>query len=170
MVLNFNAQDTQTLHAMNKDQVIDILEQTKGRFLENEVSLLVSDANERSLTHKFAEYMQTVIGHEWSVDCEYNRSGSDPKKIDELRRIVGNNTTTYETKSKTIYPDIIVHRRGKQGPNLLVIEAKKDATTKERELDIAKLKVIQGAYDYSFAVFMDFKLSTKNIDVVFTVV
>ena len=154
---------------MSKDEVVSILEQAKTCFLKSEGALFTNDANERSLTHKFAEYMQMVIGHEWSVDCEYNRSGSDPKKIDVLRRIVGDNTTTYETKSKTIYPDIIVHRRSKQGPNLLVIEAKKDATTKERELDTTKLKVIQDTYGYSFAVFMDFKVSTKN-DIVFTVV
>ena len=167
MVLIFNARDTQTLHAMNNDQVIDILEQTKERFLENEVSLLASDANERSLTHKFAEHMQTIIGREWSIDCEYNRFGSDPKKIDELKRIVGENTTTYETKPRTVYPDIIVHRRGEQGPNLLVVEAKKDATAKERELDIAKLKVIQSTYNYSFAVFIDFKIKFKDIEMSF---
>ena len=38
------------------------------------------DANERSLTHKLAEYLQCEFP-DWHVDCEYNRHGLDVKRL-----------------------------------------------------------------------------------------
>lgn len=147
---------------MNKEQIENILEQAKNCFLEKDQHLLSVEANERSLTHKFAEHLQNILGCKWDVDCEYNRDGTDPKKISEIIKIVGENTTTDKTNAKTVYPDIIVHKRGKDGPNLLVIEAKKDATPKKRAEDIDKLKKIQEQYGYTFMVFMDFKIKKEK--------
>src|SRR5437016_1139810 len=135
---------------MNHSQVEQILEDTKRRFLAADEYLLAADVNERSLTHKFAEHLQSLVGKEWSVDCEYNRYGDDAKKIDEIKGIVGLQVSTDETKSRTVYPDIIVHKRGPQGPNLLVIEAKKDASDYDREADWRKLERLRGKYQYSF--------------------
>jgi hypothetical protein len=110
---------------MNRKQIEELLEEAKLRFLRDEAYLLVADVNERSLTHKFAEHLQAILGREWSVDCEYNRYGTDTKTIEDVKEIVGRSAATDETRAKTVYPDIIVHRRGVEGPNVLVIEAKK---------------------------------------------
>ena len=77
--------------------------------------------------------------------------------------MVGKDTTTSETKTRTVYPDIIVHKRGLEGPNLIVIEAKKDATVKEKSDDVKKLKIIKEKYNYKFAIFVNFKIKTKEI-------
>lgn len=155
---------------MNKKQIMNILEQAKIRFLENDLYLFSVVANERSLTHKFAEYLQIAIGCSWNVDCEYNRYGNDSKKIHEIKKLIdprGDNISIDDTEAKTVYPDIIVHKRGLNGSNLLVIEAKKDASDEKSRGDKEKLKKIQVEYRYSFAVFINFKTENKEIEWLF---
>lgn len=57
---------------------------------------------------------------DFDVDCEYNRDGVAPKKIGHL----GLYPDDDDTEAETVFPDIIVHRRGTE-QNYLVIEAKK---------------------------------------------
>ena len=93
-------------------------------FRHRDSHLLLVNANERAMTHKFAEHLQSALGDEWNVDCEYNRDGEIPKALHNLGR---QRVRKDDSNADTVFPDIIVHRRGKAGPNLIVIEAKKDA-------------------------------------------
>ena len=43
--------------------------------LVKDQDLLALQANERSISHKLAEYLRKEIGEEYDVDCEYNRLG-----------------------------------------------------------------------------------------------
>jgi hypothetical protein len=43
-----------------------------NKLMEFDDFLLEKDVNERSITHKLAEYMQQEF-KDWDVDCEYNR-------------------------------------------------------------------------------------------------
>ena|SRR2546426_10439917 len=149
---------------MNQEKIERVLERAITDVLANDAYLFEANVNERSLTHKFAEHLQAAVGRDWSVDCEYNRYGDDAKKIEEVKHIVGSLVATDETKSRTVYPDIIVHRRGAAGPNLLVIEAKKDASKGEREADWAKLERIKQQYGYSFAAFINFLTGQAKIE------
>lgn len=142
---------------MDEQTVKNIIGATKTAFLDSESYLLRVNANERSMTHKFAECLQSIFGHEWDVDCEYNRFGQNTKMIDEIQYIVGTDTDTAETVARTVYPDIIVHKRGEEGPNLLVIEAKKDADANDVEKDTQKLRVLKRTFEYKFAVFLNFE-------------
>ena len=83
-----------------------------------ERDLLEADANERSITHKLAEYLQGVFP-EWNVDCEYNRLGDKIKRLPAAQP-----SSTDDTQGRSIFPDIIVHRR-RTNENLLVVEVKK---------------------------------------------
>jgi predicted transposase YbfD/YdcC len=65
---------------MNKKQIEIIMEQAIIRFLEDDSYLLSVEVNERSLTHKFAEHLQAIIGCPWNVDCEYNRFGNQGRE------------------------------------------------------------------------------------------
>lgn len=94
--------------------------------------LFVVDANERSLTHKFAEYLQEKF-KEWNVDCEYNRDGIDKKELQSFKK----NISSDDTDAVTVYPDIIIHHRGTKD-NLVVIEAKKTSST-DKDNDKGKL-------------------------------
>jgi len=43
------------------------------KLLQNDSLLVELNANERSITHKLAEYLQLEFAA-WNVDCEYNRN------------------------------------------------------------------------------------------------
>ena len=71
--------------------------------------LFANDLNERSITHKFAEYLQHQFP-EWNVDCEYNRDHHDPKRLDLPSR---HDISGDDVNAKTVFPDIIIHERGR---------------------------------------------------------
>ncbi len=48
--------------------------------ISNDAYLLANNLNERSITHKLAEYYQYLFSS-WNVDCEYNRNLGSKKKI-----------------------------------------------------------------------------------------
>lgn len=114
-----------------------------GKLLQEDRVLLELDANERSITHKLAEYIQEeFVG--WHVDCEYNRDGHRSKRVR-----LDHDIPPADTDAQTVYPDVIVHKRGTPN-NLLVIEAKK-STTASVSMDRAKLRAYKSDLEYRFA-------------------
>ena len=101
------------------------------------------DANERSITHKLAEYLQDEFPV-WNVDCEYNRRG------DKVKRLVTNfaSIDPMDTEAKTVFPDITVHRR-QTDQNLIALEVKK-AGGRENTNDIKKLCAFTEPQDYHY--------------------
>ena len=135
-----------------------------SKLLEKDHYLLKKKANERSITHRLGIYLQEVFP-EWDVDCEYNLDGDDPKRlerfIDELwyeYQRLGVALTDRElqqgTEDTTVFPDIIVHKRGTEC-NLLVIEAKKNPMTKRDKIrDRVKLSKYVEQFGYKHALFL----------------
>ncbi len=79
-------------------------------------------------------------------DCEYNRKGfNDPKWLDGYP----GRTSTRDSKGSTTFPDIIVHLRGVDLANLLVIEVKKSTNPEKDELDQWKLNKFVVSNDYT---------------------
>lgn len=118
------------------------------RFFHEDKDLLHRDANERSITHKLAEHLQLQF-HDLKVDCEYNRYFVDPKKL------CGDN----------IVPDIVVHERGCDRRNALVIEVKKlngDEETKD-ERKLRGLTSRTCGYGYALGVFLVFDVHGKTL-------
>lgn len=149
-----------------KEVEMAVIESLK-RLVHDDRYLLENDVNERSLSHRFAIYLQERVDkwkEDWKVDCEYNRIGEDqfdPKKINLLKSEA---VDLDDTDARTVFPDIIVHLRGvsgKNGGNLLVVEFKKstskvsDAFDREDKLP-AYLKQLR----YFYAAFV--KLKCKN--------
>lgn len=64
-----------------------------------------------------------------------------------------------------MYPDIIVHHRGKK-ENLLVIEVKKNATPSSKRKDVKKLQVYLESDNlrYEFGVFLNVRTETQTFD------
>lgn len=133
-------------------------------FKEHDLSLLIDDVNERSISHRFAICLERVITPpRWppalQVDCEYNRDVTRPelpysKKLTFRSEMPGK--PTYEdAEAVTVFPDIIVHRR--QLPeNLLVIEIKKQGRNKKAE-DFDKREKVPAYLNqlkYRFGVFL----------------
>jgi hypothetical protein len=117
--------------------------------------LLKNNASERSITHKFAEHLQYVIGNSYNVDCEYNRNVDElnnHKKLHILRSKISEigrefsgehyigKSNDEEYCNLSVYPDIIVHKRGNNNNNLLAIEVKKSASNINEKYDFFKLE------------------------------
>jgi hypothetical protein len=129
-------------------------------FCQEDKDLLQRNANERSITHKIAEHLQREFA-EYHVDCEYNRRG---KEVKRLKTLCCQSVSPDATESVTVYPDIIVHERGKQ-LNLLVIEAKKSNNRNGQEFDDLKLTEFTGSdeYRYEFGLFLILDITDKCV-------
>ena len=93
-----------------KEKVIDSIKE----LYSEDYYIIDNDVSERSITHKLAIYLQNQFT-EYDVDCEYNRNMRNPKEITFIER---------NTRNR-VFPDIIVHKRGKISNNLIIFEIKK---------------------------------------------
>lgn len=143
---------------MEKAELENLLKKAIDKLLSKDRYLLEHDVNERTITHKLAmyitEFAKYINGFDWDIDVEYNRNKDKSKGIlnaDNL--IVG------------VYPDILIHKRGKdnfcdwRNNNLLIIELKKNASTKGKSKDIDKIQrfINQSPYYYNYGMFINFK-------------
>lgn len=120
------------------------LERACNRLAETDRILFERKANERSLSHKLAIYLQDEVKNweeGWDVDCEFNRDAQDTgedyaKQLDLVQKLPSMMTDVHDDDATTVFPDIIVHKRG-PGNNLLVVEVKKD-TAPPRKIDFDK--------------------------------
>ena len=113
------------------DKVIGAL----GVFYARETFLLEKDAGERALAHRLAVHLESRF-RGWDVDCEYNRLG-------ERRLLLPKATivSTDDDVGKSIYPDIVVHRRTVP-ENLLAIEIRKGGNYQPLDHDRHKLRAL----------------------------
>jgi hypothetical protein len=141
--------------AVKQSDVEARLKKAEEKLLRTDRFLLENDVNERSITHKLAQYLQEEFFPEWDVDCEYNRVGTEEmaKKLD----LKAEPSCTDDTHARTVYPDIIVHHRGKEYENLLVIEAKKNSSPAGTSRDEEKLKAFGKELGYKYCVLVTFE-------------
>lgn len=120
-----------------------------SELLNNDQDLLGIDANERSITFRFAMYLQQHFP-DWTVDCEYNRDGTEPKRLGHLELY----PDSEDDEAKTVFPDVIVHRRGTRN-NYLVLEFKKSTSRVDRQIDLRKLRGYKQQLGYEHALFVE---------------
>jgi len=127
-------------------------------FVLRDFYLLNHDLHERTLTHKLAEYLQPLFP-DWNVDCEYNRDGHDPKRVRLAARELQN-----EDEGSNVFPDIIIHRRGTNDHNILVIEAKKSRDRGEGvdELDRQKVEAFIHDLRYQYGALVVFHIADEG--------
>ena len=126
---------------------IDVEERTQRAFdaLEHhDLHLLMANVSERTICARLAEHLRSVFP-EYHVDVEYNRHGMDPKQI----------AVNPAGENKLVYPDVIVHHRGNDDGNLLVMELKKSTNPQSRDDDRSKLKHCVKKFGYEFALLVD---------------
>lgn len=120
------------------------------RLMEFDAHLLQVDVNERTLTHRFAVYLQEQL-RDWHVDCEYNRNGPDPKRLilHDLQPAAD------DTIGQTVFPDVIVHMRDTP-QNYVVIEFKKTSSRIPDRVDLHKLQAFKHdvRLRYEYALFV----------------
>ena len=130
-------------------------------FYTKEALLIKYHVSERALTHKLAEHLQKLFPRH-DVDCEYNKVGDgDPKRLDFL---MGNDPDCPHDCDRcrnnkcVIFPDIIVHHRGKDD-NLLVIEAKTAWGRQSQERDFTKLAKLTASEEYHYQLGIAFRFA-----------
>ena len=141
-------------NTVSREDIEKNLDVSWKRLIDKDASLLENDLAERCIAHRFAVYLEGVFPG-WDVDCEYNRDGNWVKEIplsDDCRELL--------RKSERVSPDIIVHRRGDPGPNLLAIEIKKHGQAGE-DCDLAKLRGYMSVFGYSYGLYICFRTKTK---------
>jgi hypothetical protein len=140
---------------MTEDMVKKAIQLSIEKLMLNDLDLLTINANERSISHRIALYLE-IFFNGWNIDCEYNRDGVDPKRLHiEKRKIESDNTD-----ATTVFPDIIVHKRGTD-QNILVIEIKKTSSTEKDEYDLGKLSAFKTELSYQFAVFLKLGVASE---------
>src|SRR5437879_441983 len=87
-------------------QVAERVRDAIEMLLERDHDLLANDVNERTIAHRLAIYLEPFLNAP-HVDCEYNRDGHKPKKLN----LTPAGVETDDTDATTVFPDIIVHRR-----------------------------------------------------------
>jgi hypothetical protein len=130
------------------ERIAESLNRAIDLLLKRDKELLVLDANERSITHKLAEYLQAEF-KDWHVDCEYNRIREAAKHI----HLPSGEVRPDDTNAITVFPDIIVHKRNTP-ENLLVIEVKKSTNPQGEEFDVSKLHAFKAELGYRHAAFV----------------
>jgi hypothetical protein len=104
-----------------------------GEFYAREGTLFDKDLGERALTHRMAVHLERQFDG-WEVDCDYNRLGERLLKLPH-----GTIVSTDDELGKSIFPDIVVHRRAVP-ENLLAVEVRKASNHQPIEHDHHKLR------------------------------
>jgi hypothetical protein len=146
---------TERKQTVNREDLKKHVDKAISQLLEKDSYLLIHDVNERSISHRLAMYLTDEFP-DHDVDCEYNRNRGEPKRLDLLLSYIRKRTVPItDTKARTAYPDIIVHRRGSNVENLLVIEIKKTSTVHGEKFDLAKLDSFRkDPYNYNYALYL----------------
>ncbi len=137
--------DTLRTSCRGDDGLAEAVAKALQKLLEHDAYLLRIDANERTIAHRLAIYIEEQFDG-WDVDCEYNRDGLEPKEIAFGSRDDAGH-------GSRIFPDIIVHRRG-TGDNLVVFELKKSSNQESDDRDFEKLRRYCCQLGYRHGVFV----------------
>ena len=133
----------------SETQVRAAVERAVDQLILVDQHLLDADCSERSVTHQLAVHLAAEFPH-YNVDCEYNRDGFDVKRLQLGERQV--RVSDDELDAVTVFPDIVVHIRGTNVSNLLVIELKKAVSRAElTEYDLLKLRAFKTELGYAHA-------------------
>ena len=132
---------------MNEEEVRQAVSVALERVKDEDTDLLRFDVSERSITHRLGMYLQEAVGYAWDVDVEYNRIGGDETKE------VPEELLTSGSQGRVV-PDVIIHRRGSEDHNILVVEAKKSGNSDGG--DRQKIRAYLQQLDYDFGLFVRF--------------
>ncbi|WP_319586766.1 hypothetical protein [uncultured Desulfobulbus sp.] len=131
---------------MEKQEIIDIVEAAIATLKEKDDFLLEKDISEWAISHKLAVYLNDKFP-ELDVDCEYNgysKAYNNKKylkilrcELEELGKL-NDSDGNDELLKRSVYPDIIVHKRGEEN-NLVIIEIKKEKN-KDKDFDRVKIR------------------------------
>ena len=138
-------------------QIATRLNRAIAMVMEGDSDVVANGRNERAVAHRLALYLQNEFPR-WHVDCEFNRQGRnrERKKVEAKRPSLP--PSRKGSKYALVDPDVNIHKRGPDGPNLLAIELKV-AGTADLKRDRAKLKayLTESHLRYEYAVLLTYQ-------------
>jgi hypothetical protein len=135
------------------DEVKTKVAEALRAFMDSDSHLLTHDLSERCIASRVAYHLQHCFP-DHSVDVEYNRAGHTAKRLNlppECAKFVD------ENGESLVFPDIIIHHRGADGPNLLGIEIKKEGDRRGVECDRLRLKALKLQMKYTAGALLVFE-------------
>ncbi|HKM89784.1 MAG TPA: hypothetical protein VJX29_04140 [Candidatus Acidoferrales bacterium] len=136
---------------MQRDEVRARLEAALRMLVANDAYLLTHDLGERCIASRLAMYLQAEF-REYAADAEYNRLGDIPKRLELPRECAGYRN---EHGESLVVPDVLVHLRGPEGPNILVLEVKKTSNPSPRDCDRARVRAFREQLGYEFGALIE---------------
>ena len=132
---------------MRTDEVRHYLERAIARVEHADRHLLVFNVSERCIATRLAMYLREYFV-DYDVDVEYNRDGEHVKQLyKQVRHDPGDRGE--ETQGQSVMPDVVVHRRGGDHSNLLVIEMKKSANPTGIDNDRQRIRAFRTELGYN---------------------
>lgn len=133
-----------------EDCIDEIIEKACKELYKNDRYLIKHNVNERAVVFRFGIYLQRLISKNnyfdnYNLDNEYNRNMDDSKRLSD-----------YENG---VYPDLIIHKRGSNEYNLLIIECKTEWNSDISE-DINRIRRFvdtNGRFRYKYGLSILFK-------------
>jgi hypothetical protein len=135
---------------MEEEEVERRLDVALRMVAENDRYLLEFDLSERCIASRLALYLQNEFP-EFNVDIEYNRDGATPKRLGLPEGCANFD----EAGEALVVPDVIVHRRGHDGPNVLVLELKKTTNPEPRDCDRERVRALREQLGYEFGALIE---------------
>lgn len=136
-------------------QLDDAIERALDEVYMKDLYLIENQVHERTIVARFCIYFQQALVStdfaNYNLDFEYNKNHSDPKRTVNFR---------YGT-----YPDVILHQRGSNKENILIIEFKTWWKSNTRK-DIEKLIDFtehHEQYKYSMGYSIVFKRARNEV-------
>lgn len=150
---------------MNDKLIIELLKQSVDLLYKNDSYLIEHSVHEQDISHRIAYYFENLLNnYSWykkssfNVDVEYNKNFDDSKRVysnccncDSARCYIHQSSYHIDNYQSSCKPDIILHERGSNDNNILVIEIKK--CNNECKDDFAKLSAFTcNASDYKYKI------------------
>lgn len=133
-----------------KEELKNIIERACKKLYKEDIYLINNKVSERTIVFRFGIYLLRLMSRNqklksYTLDIEYNRNFSDPKR-----------TINYKYG---VCPDLIIHKRGSNDNNLLIMECK-TYWNSDTTHDIDKINDFTnpyGEYRYKYGVSIIFK-------------
>jgi hypothetical protein len=134
---------------MEQEKLKEIIHLSVQELKSNHFFLLekANDVTEKSVSTKLASIIEKYFGETYDVDVEWNRMEDKHGKYVPKRLDVPNNNL--------VQPDIIVHKRGNNDDNLLIIEVKMTWKSKGKDFDLIKIPAYLDILHYKHGLYLE---------------
>ena len=117
----------------------ELIESALDQLYKQDIYLLEHEVHERTIVFRFGHYLQNLMDETEAfrdnyLDFEYNRNGNQPKRIPARSQ-------------NGALPDLIIHQRGTNAHNLLIMEFK-TPWNRQIEDDCKKLRQFIDPHGY----------------------